>query len=106
MNDGAQVVVEDCVILVFALPGVADFTTLLAAVEHLAAEVPAARALQEVAAESGHVADLWRRRRAGGLRQSGVLLDDDGIVGELRQRDERPNREAFIVFADLIEAWD
>src|ERR1051325_7184153 len=103
MDDGAQAVVEDGVVLVFTVLGITDFAALFAAVELFVAEVPAARALKKIPAERGHVADLGSRRRAGGLRKGGVLLVDDRMLGELRQRDQRADFDPFVVFTDLVE---
>src|SRR5439155_1254046 len=77
---------------------------LLATMEQLIAEVPAARALKEISAERGHVADLRRRRVPRRLRERAVTLLDRRVIRQFRQRHQRPERQpGFVVVADEAE---
>lgn len=78
MNHGADVVVHDGVVLVLAGVGVTVVAgaVLLLAVEVGGAEVPAARALHDVASESSHVSHLWSGGVTGGVGQCAVALLD------------------------------
>ena len=78
MNHGADVVVHDGVVLVLAGVGVTVIagSVLLLAVEVGGAEVPAARALHDVASEGRHVAHLRSGGVTGGVGQGAVALLD------------------------------
>lgn len=57
------------------------------------AEVGAARALQEVAAEGRQVAQLGRGRLEDGLGQHRVILHDCGVLGSIVQLDQRADAQ-------------
>src|SRR6185437_7400919 len=106
MNDRAHAVVEDGVIVVLAILGEAVSATLLAAMEVFRAEVPAARTLHKIAADSGHVANLWRSNARGSFGQGGVLLLNNGMTFDLGERHQRADTKALIVLANPIEPSD
>ena len=107
MDDRAQPVVEDCVVLVLAFLGIALLAALLAAEGQLIAEIPAARPLEQVPAERRHVADLRRRDFHRCLRQQRVSLLDDRILREPGDRDQRADLRAFLgVVLDVIQVLD
>src|SRR5262249_10910119 len=53
------------------------------------AEVPAAGTLAEIATDGGGVADLRAGSFVEGIRQSGKVLDDGSVVGEIGEGGER-----------------
>src|SRR5579884_2277899 len=71
---------------VLAGDGEAEVAALLVAVELGVAEVPAARALVDVAADGADLADVGRGNGAGRLRQGGVVLPDRRGGLDRRQR--------------------
>src|SRR4030095_9873104 len=85
VNDGAEAVVEDRVILVLAFLGETDFAALLATRKLFIAEIPAARALQDGSAERRHVAYLRRGRMTGGFGQRGRVLPNRRMLRQRRQ---------------------
>ena len=88
MNHRTGAIVEDGVVLVFALVRMTMVAgaTLLLAVEVARPEVPAARALHEVPAERGHVPDLRRGGMSGGVGQAGIGTLHVRVRGDLAQR--------------------
>ena len=88
MNDGAAVVVEDRVILVLAGEGEAGIAALARAMMGARAEIPAARPLQQVAADGGDVADLRAGGGAGRLGQ-GAIARADLVIGARAARASR-----------------
>jgi hypothetical protein len=62
--------------------------------EHRVAEVRAAGALQEVARDRGHVANLHRGARAQGLRDDGVAVPDQRVIREVLHPLERADADA------------
>ena len=92
MDDRAEPVVEDRVILVLAGNRVAMAAALAQAAELGRAEIPAARTLQEVAADRGDGADLRARRFARRLRQRRIAFADRRVGRETGERDHRLRR--------------
>src|SRR6185295_18599571 len=74
---------EDHVVAVLARDRVAGVAALLDALVGLEAVVPAARALQHVAADRRDVAHLWRGGLAAGSRERGMALADALVRGHL-----------------------
>jgi hypothetical protein len=104
VDDEAGAAAEDRVVFVLAGDGEAGVAALLEAHELGAAVVPAARALEEVAAEGGEVADAGGGGRAGGLAEDGVEVVAGGELGE---GDEGAELEgALRVGVDGAEAGD
>jgi hypothetical protein len=64
------------------------------------AEVAAAGPLQQVAADSRHVAELLRRASPERLRQNGEGLADQRVVGDLAHPCQRPDADARLVDLD------
>ena len=52
-------------------------------------EIVAARPLQQVATDGGHVAQLWRRAGDERLREQRVPVTNDGMVGEIAVAHQR-----------------
>src|SRR4029453_7994330 len=106
VNDRAQLVIEDRVVLV--LPGlrVTHTATLPEAMELLAPEIPAPRALQHVSADGRDIAKVRRRGIPGSVGQSGVLRATDFMPTERTERHHRPDMKTGPILADLIETWD
>ena len=96
MDDVARAAAEDGVVLVLAIHGEAPRAPLLEARELLVAEVPAPRALREVAAYRPGVANLRRADFLGGLHERGVLLRGLGVLDELDERDGRADAQPAV----------
>src|SRR6185295_13878219 len=92
VDDRAEAVAEDRVVVVLAVLREAVASALLQAVEVGAAEIPAARALEEVAAERRRLADVRRRgmpRRVGERR---IAPADERVEIEMGEGRERADR--------------
>src|SRR5258708_40259682 len=98
MNDGADAVVEDRVVVVLAVLREAVGAAFFAAMEILRAEVPAARPLHQIAANGPHVANLRRADARNTLRERHGLFLDQGMPFDLRERDARTGAQARGVF--------
>src|SRR5689334_7557402 len=83
MDDEAGPAAEDRVELVFSLRRETDVPPFLEADELLVAEVPATRALIEVAADGSLIADLRRADLDCGMRDRRVQLGDLGVFGKV-----------------------
>src|SRR5689334_5139796 len=80
---------QDRMVLVLAVTGVAFCPAVQPALEETVAEVPAARALEQVPADRRHVPKLRRRGLTDGLGQGRVPLADRRMVLDLAQRRQR-----------------
>src|SRR5207245_3086715 len=84
-------------------------TTLEQTANVLVAEVPAAVALAQVAAQRRHVADLGCRYPAGGAPQCREMLLDRGVVGDrgdLGAGADDDDRRVLLLDADALEVLD
>src|SRR5438270_12284658 len=106
MNDGAYLVIEDRVILVLALLGEALLASCAPAVELLVAEIPAARTLQQVAADRGHIADVRRGRVQRGIGENFVALPDYRMLGDGGQSHHGPEAQPSGLFLHVVEIGD
>src|ERR1044071_871036 len=105
MNNRAKTVAEDGMILILAFDGEATVAAFFPAVKLGLPEVPAARALQEVAADGGDVAYL----RSGGMTRSiserPVAAADDSIRVQFGERHQRPDAKTlFRVLAHAVQS--
>src|SRR5690242_10850240 len=103
MHDRAYFVIEDSVILVLTLLREALVASLAPAMEVLVAEIPAARTLQQVAANSGHIADVRRGRVQCGIGQNLVALADYRMLRDRGQRHHRPKAQPSGLFLHVVE---
>lgn len=87
MDHCAEGVVVDGVVDVFAFLGKAAASAFFEAMEVLAAKVPTARSLAEVAAEGGEVADLWSGDGLGSLDEGRGVLFDQRVLDGLGERE-------------------
>src|SRR5437016_6323577 len=88
MHDDARLTFgEDGVVAVFAVDGEALLAALEQAVDMLVAEVPAAVALAEIAAERAHVSDLRAADVAGRRGQRREAFLQFGVLRDIRQLD-------------------
>src|SRR5262245_34807160 len=76
---------EDRVILVLAVQGEALGAVFEQAFDVLVAEIPAAVALAEIAAEGAHVANLRSADHAGSSRQAGKDAAKNFVIGDGRE---------------------
>src|SRR5436305_11015057 len=104
MDHHVAIVVEDRVILVFAVARV--LIDAVYVVEMLVAEVPAPRPLQQIPSDGGDVSDLRGRGVKGRVGQRDVARTDLVARRNARQRDERAEFETLVRLADRIEAGD
>src|SRR5688500_1101979 len=86
--------------LVLAVSGLALGAAFQPAVEQAASVVPAARALEQVAADRRHVPQLRRRGQADGLGERPVPLADGRVTLDLAERGERPKRQSTLGLLD------
>ena len=95
VDDDARVALgEDGVVAVLAVQGEALVAALEQAVDVLVAEVPAAVALAQVAAERAHVADLRPADLAGRRRQRrDSACAASALLGDVRQLDAGADRD-------------
>ena len=93
MDDGADFVGEDGVILILAVDGEAAAAAAPQAALVVGAEIPAARTLQDIAAEGGDGADLRARRSRRGVGQRRVALAHDRVRGHLLERRQRADAQ-------------
>src|SRR5262245_59376609 len=97
MNDVARALVaEDGVVLVLAVHGKAARSALLEADELLVPEVPAARALVEVAADRSLIANLRCADETGSVEQRGVKTPHLCVRGEVDDPDGRSDLQAAV----------
>src|SRR5579859_5580928 len=92
MGGDARTLIEHGGVLIFAVAGVALRATFEPAVEG-AAEVPTARALEQIAADGRHRAQLGSRGVADGPRQERQARRDLGVALDVSKRRERANVE-------------
>src|SRR5579859_6730765 len=92
MGGDARTLIEDGGVLIFAVAGVALRATFEPAVEG-AAEVPTARALEQIAADGRHRAQLGSRGVADGPRQERQARRDLGVALDVSKRRERADVE-------------
>src|SRR5689334_9466016 len=102
MNDRAYAVVEDGVVVVLTVLREAMRAAFFAAMEIFRAEIPATRTLHQIASDRRHVADLRSGNSRCSFGQGGILLLDGRMFFDLRERDQRPDAEPLVIFADLI----
>jgi hypothetical protein len=92
--------------LVLAGGGEALVATFAQAVE-VAAEIPAARALAQIAAERPLVAQLRAAYGGGGLRQHRIAIQDLAVGGDLGQSGQGSDPQATAwARADALEIFD
>src|SRR4029450_4205512 len=103
MNDCADLIAEDSVVVVLSGLREAAVATLLQAMKLLAAEIPATRPLQDVAADGRDVADVRRRGVSCGIGQSGITRANDFVLAQLIEGRPRPDVETGRIFTDLIQ---
>src|SRR6185369_2427475 len=106
MHDRAYIVVKDGVVLVLPILSKTAIAALAQAMELVAAEVPAAWALQQIPADRRHIANLWRRRLQGCVRQRGITLTDQRMLGDRRQCRHRSDAQPPRLFLDIIQSGD
>ena len=94
MDRDAGVGAEQGMKLVLAIAGRAVAAALQPAGDVRAAEVPAARPLQEIAADRRHIAKLGRGRRRGRFRQRRIARPDQRVRFELGERRQGADLEA------------
>ncbi len=99
---GAGVMAEEGVVVVLAVAGLALVPTLEPAREEVTAVVPAARALEQVAADGGHVAQLRRGGLGSGLGERGVTLPDNVAGLDIGQGDAGAEREPLRRLFDAV----
>ena len=105
MDDRASAVVEDRVIRVLAVDRVAVAAALAQAAERGGAEVPAARPLQQVAAQGRDMADLRARSAGGRIAKCRVAAPHERVRGQFGQRDHRADAQAAVgLFFDAVQA--
>src|SRR5437868_444696 len=93
-------------VLVLAVLGEAAVASFAQAMELVAAEVPATRALQQVAAYCRHVANLRSGRLECRVGQYGVALAEYRVLGKRRQCHHRPDPQPARLFLYVIQTWD
>ena len=96
VDDRAGPVLEYRVVLVLAVDREAVPAALAQAVVLGCAQVPAARALEQIAPQGGDVADLWACRGAGGARECRVVPCHPGIGRDALQGDHGPQSQAAV----------
>ena len=107
MNDVAGPVAEDRVELVLPFHREAARAALLQAVELFITEIPAARPLHDVAANSSDIADLRRANAFGGGHQCREQLARRCMLGEVDDLGGRADAQSTISGRDrLIETFD
>ncbi len=89
MNHGAEGVVVNGVVDVFAFLGKAAASAFFEAMEVFAAKVPATWSLAEIAAEGGEVADLWGGDGLCGLDEGGRKFFEKGVLYGLGECEHR-----------------
>ena len=85
-----------CMRLMPAMRGAAAARLALIAGRRGVVEVRAARALQEIAAGRGHVAQLRRSAGEDRARQQRIALGDQRVVGEVGIRHQRADAQAAV----------
>ena len=100
MHDGAAGLAEHGVVLVLAGKGEAVVAALARAMVARGPEIPAARPLQQVAAECCHVADLRACRIFGSVSQGCIALANDWATGDLRDCDQGAYTHRAVLFLD------
>src|SRR5436305_1669462 len=93
-------------ILVLAILGEALVASFAPTVELLVAEIPAARTLEQVAAYSGHVADVRRGRVQRGIGENFVALPDYRMLGDRGQSHHGPEAQPSGLFLHIVEVGD
>ena len=86
---------QDGVIAILAIARGTVGTALQPAVDARVAVVPAARPLQQIAADRGEVANLGTRRQRRRLRERAVARGDYWMLLDFRERGERADLEAL-----------
>jgi len=93
MDDGAAVLIEDRVVLILAAEREADLAAFAHAMMMRRAEIPAARPLQQIAANRRHVPDLRTGQLPSSFGQCIVASTHEWMPGELRERNHRPDAQ-------------
>jgi hypothetical protein len=102
MDDIAGTAAEDRVELVLAGEREALIPAVLVALEAVP-EVPAPRTLTHVAGDRADVANLRRRRAAGGFGEHGVILPEDVVPADRVERRLAPDADACCRLRDLVQ---
>src|SRR6185503_14262424 len=103
MHDVRWTTRDDRVVLVLTTRGVTLRATLFQTDDFLEPEVPATRALAEIAADCAEIANLRRRDRVCGFGETGKTLAHTIVLFEFSQRHERADGEPARVQGDVVE---
>src|SRR5689334_4901614 len=93
MHDVRWTTGDDRVVLVLTVRGVTLRAALIQTVDFFEPEVPATRTLAQIAADSAEIANLRRRDRVRGFRQTRKTLAHARVLFEFSQRHERADRQ-------------
>ncbi len=105
MHEVAGSAADDRVELVFAGESVAELAAFAQARE-IAAVVPAARLLADVAAERALMAQLRARHLRRGLGERCIPLAQERVRGHLRHRRQRADHDAVGCLLDAAQPGD
>src|SRR5664279_2928951 len=107
MNDGASLMIENCMVLVLAIKRETCSAPFARTMVMRRTEVPATRPLQQVSSQCRHMSDLRTRRRADSFSKRSVALANDRVLGESSQRHQRPYaKRAVFLLNDVVESRD
>jgi hypothetical protein len=98
MNDRTGPIVENSMVLVFPRQGEAMIAALLEATMMLGAEIPAARALQQIPADGRDIPDLRTSSSARRIREDRAARRDERMAGDCCNSRKRTNPNAAAIF--------
>ncbi len=105
-NRRAGSVLHDGVVLIEPLEGEAEILALAEALEVRRTVVPALHALQQIAADRSHVADVRGCGVAARVGQNLIARPDEWMVADLSERSKRAYGQSLVGFVDSAQPGD